>query len=111
MRTDRERLEDMLERCVLLREHVAADAERLEHDPVTRAATLYWILVIGEAAANVSPELRGRHPEIPWRDVIGMRNALIHGYPGTDVEIVREVVEGYLPTLDRQIRAILAELE
>ena len=40
-----------------------------------------------------------------------MRNALIHGYPGTDVEIVREVVEGYLPTLDRQIRAILAELE
>jgi uncharacterized protein with HEPN domain len=110
VRTDRERLEDILERCVLLREHVAAQAERLEHDPVIRGAALYWILIIGEAAANVSPELREQHPEIPWRDVIGMRNVLIHGYAGTDIEIVREVIEGYVPTLDRQIRTLLAEL-
>jgi uncharacterized protein with HEPN domain len=110
VRSDRERLEDILERCMLLREHVSGDAARLADDPVVRAAALYWILVIGEAAANLSQQLRDAHPETPWRDVVGMRNALIHGYPGTDVEIVREVVETYIPTLESQVRAILEEL-
>jgi uncharacterized protein with HEPN domain len=111
MRGDRERLEDILERCLLLREHISAETARLEDDSVVRAAALYWILIIGEAAANLSPEFRDAHPEIPWRDVVGMRNALIHGYPGTDVAIVREVVETYIPTLEGQVRAILEEIE
>ena len=64
MRSDRERLEDILERCRLLREHVLPRIEDLDSDPVLSAATHHWIQIIGEAAANVSAELRATHPEV-----------------------------------------------
>ncbi len=111
MRTDRERLGDILERCRLLEEHVLGQTEKLKTDLVLEAATLYWIQVIGEAAANVSQEFRERHPEVPWRGPIGMRQILVHGYFESDLEVVGEVVERDVPALRRQIESILEELE
>lgn len=111
MRSDRERLEDIAERCALLGKHVGGRSAELRSDPVLLAATLYWIQIIGEAAANVSAELRARHPAVPWSDAIGMRNVLVHGYFGADVEIAREVVDRDIPKFEAQVRSILAELE
>jgi uncharacterized protein with HEPN domain len=78
---------------------------------VLLAAAEYWILVIGEAAANVSEELRAGHPEVPWSGPIGMRQILVHAYFGSDVDVVREVVERSAPELERQVEAILEELK
>ncbi len=111
MRTDRERLGDILERCELLEKHVAGRLDELESDPVLLPAALYWIQIIGEAAANVSPAVRDRYPDVPWRDTVGMRNVIVHGYFGADVDIVREVVTRDIPRLGSQVRAILEELE
>lgn len=55
--------------------------------------------VIGEAAKHLPAELTGAHPEIPWPQIRGFRNVLVHQYFGVDTEIVRDVVETYLPPL------------
>ncbi len=53
-------------------------------------AVLRALEIIGEATKNLSAELRAKHPEIPWRDVAGMRNKLIHEYFGVKLELVWE---------------------
>lgn len=111
MRSDRERIQDILERCRLLREHVEPKLDRLAEDPILIGAAQYWILIIGEAAANVSPAFRESHPEVAWRGPIGMRQILAHGYFHADVDIVRDVVEHEIPPLEAKIVAILEELE
>ena len=55
--------------------------------------------LIGEAASNVSDEARARHPEIPWRKIVGQRHVLIHGYGDVDDELVWNLVEQEMPKL------------
>lgn len=55
--------------------------------------------IIGEAAARVSKEERARHSAIPWEDVVGMRNKLIHGYDAVDLDILWDTVMDDLPRL------------
>jgi uncharacterized protein with HEPN domain len=55
--------------------------------------------IIGEASKNLSPEFKEKLPEIPWRDVIGMRNKLIHDYFEVDIDAVWKTVQEDLPFL------------
>ena len=97
--------------CGLLRDHVSGRTDALASDPVLLAAAQRWIEIIGEAVANISPALRAAHPQIPWQEAIGTRNILIHGYFHLDLDILREVVDHDLPELERQIQAIVEEME
>ena len=63
--------------------------------------------VIGEAARRVSEPKRVAHPEIPWADVWGMRNALIHAYDRIDHGRVWRTIEADLPVLIRHLERIL----
>jgi uncharacterized protein with HEPN domain len=78
LRSDRERLEDMIEACTSIREHVVPRQAQLESDEILRLAAERLIEIIGEAAANVSDQLRDAHPEVDWRAPVGMRNVLAH---------------------------------
>jgi len=60
--------------------------------------------VVGEAASRVSPEVRERHPSIPWRQIVAMRNRLIHGYDVLDFDVLWNTVTLEMPRL-------IAELE
>jgi uncharacterized protein with HEPN domain len=63
--------------------------------------------IIGEAAAQVSKEFQERHPEIPWRKMIGMRHRLIHAYNEVRLDVVWEVVQNDLPSLIETLKPLI----
>lgn len=72
-------------------------------------AVIRQLEIIGEAATRTSEEMQRRYDDVPWHDITGMRNKLIHGYFGVDVDVVWETVVEDLPELKRQLEAMLAE--
>lgn len=60
--------------------------------------------IIGEAANHLPPEFVDAHPGIPWPQIRGFRNILVHEYFGVDVATVRDVVEAHLPPLAEALR-------
>jgi uncharacterized protein with HEPN domain len=63
--------------------------------------------IIGEAAGRVSPELRGRHPHIPWQLAADTRNRLTHGYGKVDYAVIWSTVSNDLPSLVSDLEAVL----
>jgi uncharacterized protein with HEPN domain len=70
-----------------------------DSDPILAAALERFIEVVGEAASKVSPTTQAATPTIPWREIVGMRNRLVHGYASVDHDIVWDVVTGDLPAV------------
>jgi len=74
-------------------------------------AVIRALEMIGEAAKNIPIKLRTRYPSVPWKVVTGMRDKLIHGYFGVNLERVWETVRDDLPPLVKVIELMLAEVE
>lgn len=75
-------------------------------DPVI--LTSFSLAQIGELSGRISAELRDQYPEIPWKQIKGMRNLIIHDYNGIDMCTIRDTVEHDIPVLKKQIKDILA---
>jgi uncharacterized protein with HEPN domain len=80
-------------------------------DRKTVNAVIRSLEVIGEATKHVPDSFRNVHSGIPWRQMSGMRDRLIHGYFGVDLDIVWETVQQMLPTLREEIRKALNTIE
>ena len=85
----------------------AIDVQDLMKDKVLSRACLKSLEIIGEASRNISEDLRMTHPEVPWRQMTGLRNKLVHHYFGVDWEIVADVLKNELPGLRQDIFRLL----
>ncbi|NJN58740.1 MAG: DUF86 domain-containing protein [Leptolyngbyaceae cyanobacterium SL_5_9] len=83
------------------------DEAAFQADVRTQLAVLYELTVLGEAVKRLSQEFRDRHPDIPWRNMAGMRDKLIHDYDRVDARRVWEVVTTSLPDLLNKIDPLL----
>ena len=111
MRDDAGRLQDILDSIQRIEERIGGGRQRFESDEMLQVWVVYHLQIIGEAARSVSQKSRVAHPEIPWTDVIAMRNLLVHEYFGVDLEEVWSTAVNDLPLLRPKVAAMLAELD
>ena len=110
MRHESSFLNDIASACQKMEAIVASTAEaEFLLDEVRSAAMLHHLTVIGEAIGRLSPVLRERHPEVPWRKFIAVRHRIVHAYFDLDWQILWDACIEDIPTLRRQILKILAE--
>ena len=76
-------------------------------DTRTQDAVIRNIEIIGEATKKLSVELRTQYPDVPWKEMTGTRNRLIHNYFGVDIEVVWKISIDELSNLALQITEIL----
>jgi len=74
-------------------------------------AVVRQLSIIGEAAGNLSDEVRRAYPSVPWTDVYGMRNKLVHDYFGVDVEAVWDTAQNDVPSLMKVVQKDIQDLE
>ena len=79
----------------------------LDHDRMLLLSLVKALEMIGEAASKVTVETRDSFPEIPWSEIVAMRNRLIHVYFDINAEIVWQTVIDDLPALERKLQALL----
>ena len=108
MRSDEALLLDMM--------HAAEDAtaiaasitaSRFRNSRLHQLAVLKAVELIGEAAARVSDETRARHPDVPWKEIIGMRNRIVHGYVDVRLDVVWRTVREDVPALLAKLRPLV----
>jgi uncharacterized protein with HEPN domain len=83
------------------------DLAAFKADERTAAAVLHQIFLIGEAAARLPEKVRSRAPDVPWQEIIGMRNVIAHGYFEVDPEVPWKTVRIDLPPLRDEMRRLL----
>lgn len=107
MRQDLDRLHDILEAIAAIRRYTVCGRERFDGDELVRVWCLRHIEIIGEAASRLSEDLRNNYAIAPWREIMAMRDALIHGYFDIDWEAVWAVVERDIGPLEHSVETIL----
>lgn len=90
--------------------HCLKDGSRtdLDTDELFALAMARLLEIVGEAASRVSKDRQSRHPEVPWGQIIGLRNRLIHGYDTIDPDITWQILVNSVPMLIESLQEILA---
>jgi uncharacterized protein with HEPN domain len=104
-------LEDILAAADKAQRFIAGmDYAQFAADDKTAFAVVRALEIIGEAAKNVPRSVRLRYPSVPWRDMGGIRDRLIHAYFGVNLQVVWKTLEEDLPLLQQNISDIIRDL-
>ena len=111
MKEPRERLQHTLEAIGNIDRYADRGKEAFEQDELLLSWLIRNLQIIGEAARALPLDVRDRAPAIPWPKIIGMRNILVHDYVGIEPAVLWEAVEDDLPSLRREVEALLRALD
>jgi uncharacterized protein with HEPN domain len=110
MRKDKAYLQDILDAIIDIENFLEkVTEEEFYRNKEKQYAVLRALEIIGEATKNLSKEIRAKYRTIPWKDMAGLRDKLIHMYFGVKVDLVWGTVKNKLPELKEQIKEILKE--
>jgi uncharacterized protein with HEPN domain len=99
---------DILQAALQIQQSTAGvDRSQLEANTEKLAAILYWIVIIGEATKRISMSFRDQHPDVPWREMAGMRDRVAHAYDRVDLDLVWDTVQVKIPQLIAQLQPLL----
>jgi len=106
-RDDAARVRDITEAASRIRDRVAGlNLEQFASNDTVMRAVLYDLAVIGEAAKGISGRMRQQHPSVPWSDMAGMRDVVIHQYFGIDASLVWRAASVSVPRLLESLKLI-----
>jgi uncharacterized protein with HEPN domain len=91
-------------------EYTNADRSRFDASRLVQDAVIRNLQTLAESSKRLSSEIKGTEPQIPWRELAGFRNVIVHGYLGVDLEAVWLVVEQDLPALTAAVNRMAAYL-
>ncbi|UZQ55800.1 DUF86 domain-containing protein [Trichothermofontia sichuanensis B231] len=112
MLRDKQTLVDILTAIQQILKYVQdINQTQLKQDDEKQAAILYRLIIIREATKHLSDEFRERYPAIPWRQMAGLRDVVIHDYDELDFDILWNVIHINLPDILPEIQAILKSLD
>jgi len=104
-------LQDILDAIEKIKKYTAkVDYEMFSKNQMMIDAVLMNIAIIGENVKKIPEDVKERYPDIPWKDIAGMRDKVIHDYFGVDVNIVWETIKKDVPELEQKIKVMLKEL-
>lgn len=102
------RLEDMMDACAAIASYISGSSwNDFQDDPKTRDAVIRQLQIIGEAVKSLPEDLRSKQPQIPWRQIAGFRDVLIHSYFGVDDSVVWDVAHNRIPDLKKACEYLL----
>lgn len=109
MRDARGRLEDIKEAIAQIQKYATRGRRAFDQDELIRNWFLHHLLLIGEAAKALPHDLLDKSPEIPWKQVMGMRDFLVHRYFSIDPDVVWQTVESDLPKRKSAVERLLSD--
>ena len=109
MKDDRVYLQHIRDALQDIAAYCGSDHGAFLDDRMRQDATLRKLEVIGQAVKNLSEDTKSRQPEIPWKQIAGMRDKVIHDYFGVNLEIVWAVVQKELPKLRVAVERLLKD--
>jgi uncharacterized protein with HEPN domain len=109
MKDDRVYLQHIRDALQDIAAYCGSDHSAFLDDRMRQDATLRKLEVIGQAVKNLSEHTKSLQPEIPWKQIAGMRDKVIHDYFGVNLEIVWGVVQKELPKLSVAVGALLKD--
>lgn len=111
MRNNLEWFKDILDAIQQIEKYSAKGEQEFSRNELIQIWMVHHLQIIGEAANKISKDFQSKYSEIKWRDIIAMRNLLIHEYFGVDIEEIWNTVQTDLPELKQRISEIISDIQ
>src|SRR5262245_12010374 len=111
MRSDADRISDIVEAIAKINDRITENLDAFQRDEMLQVWVIHHLQVIGEAARGVSQSLKDRYPDVPWLQIVALRNILVHEYFGLNMHQVWTMAQKDLPKLEKQVQRIRSEIK